>query len=55
MYNWISLLYSKNYHNIVNQVHFNKTKKLMVEKFLSLFHEVIVTNSKLGMKKNSGY
>ena len=25
MYNWITLLYIKNYHNTVNQLHFNKT------------------------------
>ena len=25
MYNWISLRYSKNYRNIVNQLYFNKT------------------------------
>ena len=27
MYNWFSLLYSRNYHNIVNQLYFNKTIK----------------------------
>ena len=27
MYNWIILLYSRNYHNIVDQLHFNKTLK----------------------------
>ena len=26
MYNWITLLYSRNWHNIVNQLHFNKNK-----------------------------
>ena len=26
MYNWISLLYSRNDHNIVNQLHFNKKR-----------------------------
>ena len=24
MYNWITLLYSRNQHNIVNQLYFNK-------------------------------
>ena len=27
MYNWITLLYSSNYHNIVNQLYFNKKLK----------------------------
>ena len=27
MYNWITLLYSRYYHNIVNQLDFNKTFK----------------------------
>ena len=29
MYNWVTLLYSRNWHNIVNQLHFNlkKTKQ----------------------------
>ena len=27
MYNWIALLYSKNYHKLVNQLYFNKTSK----------------------------
>jgi len=27
MYNWITLLYSRNYHNIVNQLYCNKTLK----------------------------
>ena len=27
MYNWITLLYSRNYDNIVNQLYFNKTLK----------------------------
>ena len=27
MYSWITLLYSKNYHNIVNQLHFKKNFK----------------------------
>ena len=27
MYNWITLLYSKNQHNVVNQVYFNLKKK----------------------------
>ena len=25
MYNWISLLHSRNYYNIINQLYFNKT------------------------------
>ena len=25
MYNWITSLHSRNYHNIVNQLYFNKT------------------------------
>ena len=25
MYNWIAVLYSRDYHNIVNQLYFNKT------------------------------
>ena len=28
MYNWITLLYSRNDHNIVNQLYFNKTLKM---------------------------
>ena len=27
MYNYITLLYSRNYHNIVNQLYFNRTLK----------------------------
>ena len=27
MYNWITLLYSRNYHNLVNQPYFDKIKK----------------------------
>ena len=27
IYNWITLLYSRNYHNMVNQLYFNKTLK----------------------------
>ena len=32
MYNWITLLYSRNKHNIVNQLYFNKKKKRLKEK-----------------------
>ena len=32
MYNWITLLYSRNEHNIVNQLYFNKKKKLKKRK-----------------------
>ena len=28
VYNWITLLYSRNYHNIVNQLYFNKTLRI---------------------------
>ena len=27
MYNWITLLYSRNYHNLVNQIYINQTLK----------------------------
>ena len=27
MYNWITLFYSRNYHNIGNQLNYNKTLK----------------------------
>ena len=27
MYNWITLLHSRNYHNTVNQLYFNRTVK----------------------------
>ena len=27
VYDWVTLLYSKNWHNIVNQPYFNKKKK----------------------------
>ena len=27
IFNWITLLYARNYHNIVNQLYFNKIKK----------------------------
>ena len=27
IYNWISLLHSRNYHNLVNQLYFNNLKK----------------------------
>ena len=27
MYNWITLLYNRKQHNIVDQLHFNKTEK----------------------------
>ena len=27
MYNWVTLLYSRNWHNIVNQLYFNNNKK----------------------------
>ena len=26
MYNWVTLLYSRNWYNIVNQLYFNKNK-----------------------------
>ena len=31
MYNWWTLLYTWNYHNIVNQLYSNKKEKLKIE------------------------
>ena len=28
MYDWVTLLYSRNYHNLVSQLHFNKNLKV---------------------------
>ena len=39
MYNWITSLYSRNYHKLVNQLYFNKTWKKWRKKEK---HEVIV-------------
>ena len=33
MYNWITLLYSRNYYNIVNQLYFKKLKKKQMLSF----------------------
>ena len=35
IYNWTTLLYSRNYHNIVNHLYFNKTLKM--EKNLKIY------------------
>ena len=32
LYNWITLLYGRNYHNFVNQLNFNKPKKKKKER-----------------------
>ena len=41
MYNWITSLYSRNYHNIINQLYFNKTlkneKKGQEEKYMQKY------------------
>ena len=47
MCNWISLLYSRNYHNIVNQLYLNKPekiKKINSENKEELYH---ISESKL--------
>ena len=36
MYNWIILLYSRDYHNIVNKLYFNKTLKNENEKSIKI-------------------
>ena len=36
VYNWITLLCSRNYHHVVNQLYFNKTKKKREEQRLTL-------------------
>ena len=33
MYNWITLLYSRNEHNIVNQLYFNKKFFLIKKRY----------------------
>ena len=35
VYNWITLLYSRNHHNIVNQLYLNKLKFCFVEVWLT--------------------
>ena len=55
MYNWITLLYSKNYHNIVNQLYLKKTLKMEKNKlvkaskcFLELCESLSQTNQTWG-------
>ena len=36
MYHWITLLYSNNYHSIVNQQYFNETKKIKINKQINI-------------------
>ena len=48
MYDWVTLLYSRNWHNIVNQLYFNKKKKqnlLQVENtlFTACVHKIFQT------------
>ena len=40
MYNWITLLYSKDWHNIVNQLHVNKRIKLVKKGNINSFQAI---------------
>ena len=39
MYNWFTLLYSRNYHNTVNQLYFNKSEKKSKNKWIKDLNE----------------
>ena len=40
MYNWITLLYNRDYHKIVNQLYFNKSLKKWGEKAIEINNEI---------------
>ena len=46
IYNWITLLYSRNYHNIVNQLYFNKTLKMDKKECISMYNWVTLLYSR---------
>ena len=50
MYNWVTLLYSRNQHNIVNQLYFKKKKKNLGVPVVSQW----VKNLKYSVREDAG-
>ena len=55
MYNWITVLCRRNYHNAVNQLHFNKTFKNGKKEFLQLNSKTNSTFFKIGKRFNKHF